>query len=180
MRDPISVDLDRIVAPRPGHAAADEDVTALAAHIKDHGLYSPLIVVTLPDHRYRLAAGFRRLAALRLLGWTQAPCYVYQDEPDQIVMNPTRTRAQIELSRADLSTLYAALRLSYYNAQDNARKYPEFAASYTAAATDYSMLHDEIARQTGQPDDGDGPLVWLTVSPPENPQQPRQPSRGKR
>lgn len=48
------------------------DIAGLAKTIGDRGLLHPLVLNT----RHELIAGERRLAALRLLGWTKAPVHI--------------------------------------------------------------------------------------------------------
>lgn len=65
----------RFVSPdeiKIDHTRFREDVgnvQDLADSIKAHGLFSPIIL----DDNLELAAGFRRLSAMKLLGWTQIP-----------------------------------------------------------------------------------------------------------
>lgn len=70
--------IDRI-HPSPDHARkqADADaITALAASIRRFGLLSPLLVRRRCAGEYELIAGFRRLLALRQLGWPEADAVV--------------------------------------------------------------------------------------------------------
>lgn len=62
------------------------NVQELADSIKSHGLFFPIIL----DDNMELVAGFRRLSAMRLLGWTEIP-YVNQGELTQL------QRREIEL-----------------------------------------------------------------------------------
>ncbi len=59
---------------RPRQEVSEASVARLAESIRLHGLLSPLLVRALGGGRYRLVAGARRLAALKLLGreWAQA------------------------------------------------------------------------------------------------------------
>lgn len=53
------------------------DIRGLATSIEDVGLLHPIVVTPHPTvERVRLVAGQRRLAAMRLLGWTEIPVHV--------------------------------------------------------------------------------------------------------
>ena len=58
------------------------DVTDLAASIKANGLLSPISVVP-NGSRYRVIAGYRRLAACKQAGTGAIPCFVLQLDPLQ-------------------------------------------------------------------------------------------------
>jgi ParB/RepB/Spo0J family partition protein len=56
-----------------------EDIEALAERIKAEGLLQPIIVSLQDNGRYLLAAGERRLRAVKGLGWTQVDANVRQN-----------------------------------------------------------------------------------------------------
>src|SRR5262245_10784879 len=58
-------------------------VRELADDIAVNGLLHPPVVRPLPDGRYSLVVGFRRLAAVKLLGWTQVPVTIRDDLADK-------------------------------------------------------------------------------------------------
>jgi ParB family chromosome partitioning protein len=83
-----AISIDPNNNPRRRLAAIEE----LAASIRGHGLLQPLIVMRDPDRggRYRLIAGHRRMAALKLLAeqyprssWSRVPVVVRDENTDQ-------------------------------------------------------------------------------------------------
>src|SRR5262245_45947442 len=64
----------------PRHRKDMGDVSALAESIRELGLLQPVVVR--PDNR--LVAGARRLAAVRLLGWSKVPVVVASDLDDEL------------------------------------------------------------------------------------------------
>jgi ParB family transcriptional regulator, chromosome partitioning protein len=69
--------------PRKGFDPAS--ITALARSIADAGLVQPLIVRPLPDGRYELIAGERRLRAAREAGLEAVPALIRdEDEPGRL------------------------------------------------------------------------------------------------
>ena len=57
--------------------ADDPDTKRLAAEIKEVGLLHNLVVGPMDkDGKYELRAGFRRLEALKLLGWKEVPVHI--------------------------------------------------------------------------------------------------------
>lgn len=59
---------------QPRRVFDEEALAGLAQSIKENGLLQPLSVRDLGSGRYELVAGERRLRALRLAGYTTAPC----------------------------------------------------------------------------------------------------------
>jgi ParB-like chromosome segregation protein Spo0J len=61
-----------------------DDVPKLAKSIKKHGLLVPIIVKESAANvtKYELGAGERRLRAVKLLGWTEVPGYVFDKNKD--------------------------------------------------------------------------------------------------
>ena len=52
------------------------DLQELSESIKEKGVIQPLSVCALPDGKFRLLAGGRRLAASRIVGLDEVPCVV--------------------------------------------------------------------------------------------------------
>lgn len=79
-----------LIHPDPDNVrdgAADADIDSLAADIRAHGLLQPLIVYPrsgLAGH-YMISGGHRRLAALRALGISEAPCNVIGAPGDDLM-----------------------------------------------------------------------------------------------
>ncbi len=73
-----SVSVDKIVPNRlqPRTVFDDEKIRELADSIKEDGIIQPLIVSKLPDGRYELIAGERRLRASRIAGLTEVPVVI--------------------------------------------------------------------------------------------------------
>jgi ParB family chromosome partitioning protein len=82
-----------LVAPdqievNPHQPRKDFDETALselAASIKIHGIIQPLTVSAIPNGRYRLIAGERRLRASKVAGLKEVPVYIRQSNDENLL-----------------------------------------------------------------------------------------------
>ncbi len=103
------------------------ELEELSASIREHGIIQPLIVTDAGDGRYELIAGERRWRAAQLAGLQAVP----------IIIRQATTQQRLELAlienvqRADLTPL-------------------ETAEAYRQLADDFSLSHDDIARQVGK------------------------------
>lgn len=73
-----------------------QELTALTASLQQYGMMHPVIVEPIPGkqhgYRYRLVAGFRRVAAAQSLGWTAVPARILKTplgEQDRAVFQLT-------------------------------------------------------------------------------------------
>ena len=71
---------------RPRRDCSDESIARLAESIRLHGLLSPLLVRQEAEGQYRLVAGSRRLAALRLLHRSSADVILLTGSPCDCAM----------------------------------------------------------------------------------------------
>ncbi len=103
-----------------------EQLEALAASIREHGVLQPVLVTETLDG-YQLVAGERRFRAARLAGLERIPAVIRQlADRDQLEV------ALVEnLQRADLGPL-------------------EEAAAYRALIGEFELTHEEIARRVGR------------------------------
>ena len=103
-----------------------EELEALAASIREHGVLQPILVTETLDG-YQLVAGERRLRASQLAGLDRIPAVIRQlADRDQLEV------ALVEnLQRADLGAI-------------------ETAQAYRSLATEFELSHDEIARRVGR------------------------------
>ena len=67
-----TIPMDRIVVPEGRRPLNQAKIRELAASIRALGLLSPITVTT----DYALVAGWHRLEACRLLGWTEIPAVI--------------------------------------------------------------------------------------------------------
>ncbi len=100
----------------PKNAAASEDsaedVRRLADDIATVGLLHNLVVNQTGENEYVLISGERRYKALQQLGWTHAPCVVYDNLPDAMI------GAMTVLANIDAREYSAAKRLLLYQELD--------------------------------------------------------------
>jgi len=90
---------------QPRLAFDPETLEELAASVKEHGVLQPILVRPLPEGRYQLVAGERRLRASKLAGLEDVPAIV-EDIDDETALEI----ALIEnLQREDLSPLDEAV-----------------------------------------------------------------------
>ncbi len=96
----------------------DEQLEALAASIKAHGVLQPLVARALPDGELELLAGERRLEAAKLAGLATVPVRVLHGKSEVDAQGIALTE---NLSRADLQPWERALGLHKLQrlAQDN-------------------------------------------------------------
>ncbi|HEY8438309.1 MAG TPA: ParB/RepB/Spo0J family partition protein [Candidatus Limnocylindrales bacterium] len=122
------IPIDRVQPnPRqPRQRFEPEDLEALAASIREHGILQPILVTETLDG-YQLVAGERRLRAAQLAGLERVPAVIRQlADRDQLEV------ALVEnLQRADLGAI-------------------ETAHAYRSLVTEFELSHDEIARRVGR------------------------------
>jgi len=127
----LQVRLDAIVPNphQPRSAVAEEDLSELAASIREHGLIQPIIVTlspTAPD-RYQLIAGERRWRAARLAGLAQVPVIVKEATPQTML-----ELALVEnVQRADLNPL-------------------EEAGAYQQLIEEFGLTQEKVAERVGK------------------------------
>ena len=61
------------------------ELSELAASIRSQGLLQPITVRPMPDGRYQLVAGERRLRATQNLGWTTIQAIVREVDDNQLL-----------------------------------------------------------------------------------------------
>lgn len=99
------VALDDIVPNphQPRRSFDPEELAALTASIRTHGILQPLVVSARSDGTYELIAGERRLRAARLAGMSAVPVVIRDGEPDD------RTKLELALienvQREDLNPI---------------------------------------------------------------------------
>lgn len=74
----VSVELIDAMLNQPRIRFDDDGIRELSASIAESGIIQPLVVRTLPDGRYSLIAGERRLRASKLAGLTHVPVVVHE------------------------------------------------------------------------------------------------------
>jgi ParB family chromosome partitioning protein len=144
-----TVPLERIV-PNPNQPRQHQDQEALqelAISIAAHGIIQPVIVTEVPGSvplTYQLVAGERRWRAAQLAGLTAIPALVKELSPRQVL-----ELALVEnLQREDLNPL-------------------EEAEAYRMLAEDFSLSHDEIAKQVGRSRPAISNALRLLLLPPQ-------------
>ncbi len=113
---------------QPRESMDDENLSELAASIREHGILQPLIVThDSITGMYTLIAGERRLRAAKMVGLEKVP----------VIIRTANDQERLELAlienvqRADLSPL-------------------ETAEAYRQLADDFNLSHDEIAVRVGR------------------------------
>jgi ParB family chromosome partitioning protein len=118
------------VVPNPNQPRTrfdEEAIIGLSESIREIGVMQPVAVSALPDGRYALIAGERRLRAARRAGLTEIPA-VIRTVDDRASL----TEALVEnLQRQDLSPL-------------------EEAAAYQQLLEDFGMSHEDIGLKVGK------------------------------
>jgi ParB family transcriptional regulator, chromosome partitioning protein len=121
----------------------DEELAALSASIKTHGILQPLVVRQVGD-RYQLVAGERRLRAAQAAGYGDVPVHIV-DFNDQQVLEAALVE---NIQRSDLNPI------------EKAQGFQEYLQRF-------KMTHDELARRLGLDRSTVTNLVRLLELPPE-------------
>ena len=123
----VSVDLIDAMLNQPRIRFDDDGIRELSASIAESGIIQPLVVRTLPDGRYSLIAGERRLRASKLAGLTHVPVVVHEAaDADAFLL------ALVEnVQRRDLDPL-------------------EEADAYQRLVSAYGMTQDQVADRVGK------------------------------
>ena len=123
------IPVDRIARnPHQPRSRFDDDETAeLAASITQHGVLQPIVVRAAADGGYELIAGERRLRAARLAGLTHIPAVVRESAGAESLQIALVENVQ----REDLNAI-------------------EEATAYRELIDQFSLSHEEVARQVGK------------------------------
>lgn len=114
--------------PRQPRAHFGEaDLQELAASIAERGVLQPILVRPLPQGRYELVAGERRLRASQRAGLTDVPALVKQMNDDESLLIAIIENVQ----RADLNPL-------------------EEARGYQVLLSEFGLKQDDVARRVGK------------------------------
>ena len=98
--------IDRIV-PSKKNFFEVTDIKDLAEDIRENGLSHNLLVRPIEDERFEIISGERRYEALKILGWTKAPCKVEEgltgndiDTEIKLINTNAKTRQLTDLEKA--------------------------------------------------------------------------------
>jgi len=120
-----TVPIDQIVPNRlqPRTIFDDEKIRELADSIKEDGIIQPLIVCTLPDGRFELIAGERRLRASRIAGLTEVPIIIKNvDQAGMLAISLIENIQREDLNPLEESRAYQELIDQFGLTQDNVAK----------------------------------------------------------
>jgi ParB family chromosome partitioning protein len=93
--------------------------------IRTFGLLQPIIVCLLPDGKYRLIAGRRRVLACAILQMAYTKAVVLDDIPDPAIANAiwaTENLVRHETPSAELAATFEALLMKYGSVEEIARQ----------------------------------------------------------
>jgi len=142
----LRISLDEVDAnPRQPRRDFDETgLKELAKSISMHDIIQPITVSKMPNGRYRLISGERRLRAARLAGIQDIPAYVRQANDQQLL-----ELALLEnLQREDLNAMEVAL-------------------AYKRMMEELSFSHEEVAERMGKDRSTVANFVRLLKLPPD-------------
>lgn len=123
----IGVDLIDAMPDQPRMRFDDDGIRELAASIAEAGIIQPLVARTLPNGRYSLIAGERRLRASKLVGLTHVPVLLHEAADDDAFVLAIIENVQ----RRDLDPL-------------------EEAHAYQRLMQDHGMSQDQVADKVGK------------------------------
>lgn len=113
---------------QPRKVFNEQALQELAASIREHGILQPLVVVPLPDGKYQLIVGERRLRAAKLAGLTKVPVVIrdFMEEQKKLEL------ALIEnIQRHNLNPI-------------------EEAMAYQQMVDQYQLTQEEVAKKVGK------------------------------
>lgn len=113
---------------QPRQSFASEELGALVASIREHGVIQPLVVTVRPDGEYELLVGERRLRAAKLAGLATIPVIVRDGTPDD--------REKLELALIE-------------NIQRHDLNPIERATAYERLQEEFMLTQEQIARRLG-------------------------------
>ena len=145
---------DLVIDPSKNCRGAVGDVSELAATLAAQGPLHRVTVRRRPDGRWDLIAGFRRAAALRLLGWTAIPALEWEgNETERAVVN-----LRENLDRRDLTSFEVA-RACHRLATEHG-----LSTNQIAARTGLSTRHVANCRRAMTKLDTDSPVVEVRTT----------------
>lgn len=98
---------------QPRQKFNQEELEALAASIKEHGILQPL-VVTREDGKYKIVAGERRWRAAKLAGLETVPTIVRTlDAQNRLELSIIENAQREDLNAIELATAYAKLKTQF-------------------------------------------------------------------
>ena len=125
----LEVDIESIKPNRkqPRSIFNDEELSELAASIKEIGILQPPVVRKVGENRYELIMGERRLRASKLAGLTVIPVIIRETSDNELL----REALVENIHRSNLNSL-------------------EEAAAYNQMLSDFGFTHDELAKKIGK------------------------------
>lgn len=135
------ISIDKVVPNRqqPRTVFDEAKIRELAESIKEEGVLQPLIVSKLPDGRYELIAGERRLRASRLAGLAEIPVVIKDvDQEDLLVLSIVENVQREDLNPIEEAMAYQELVDRYHYSQEEIAK--RMGKSRAAVANDLRLL----------------------------------------
>ncbi len=125
----LEVDIESIKPNRkqPRSIFNDEELSELAASIKEIGILQPPVVRKVGDKQYELIMGERRLRASKLAGLKVIPVIIRETSDNELL----REALVENIHRSNLNSL-------------------EEAAAYNQMLSDFGFTHDELAKKIGK------------------------------
>jgi ParB family chromosome partitioning protein len=125
----LEVDIESIKPNRkqPRSIFNDEELSELAASIKEIGILQPPVVRKVGDNQYELIMGERRLRASKLAGLKVIPVIIRETSDNELL----REALVENIHRSNLNSL-------------------EEAAAYNQMLSDFGFTHDELAKKIGK------------------------------
>jgi ParB family chromosome partitioning protein len=120
----VPIDLIKPNPWQPRKIFKEENLSELAASIKEHGILQPMVVVPMPDGSYQLIMGERRLRASKIAGLTKVPVIVRDamEEQRKLEMALIENIQRHNLDPIEEATAYQQLIDAYHLTQDGVAK----------------------------------------------------------
>lgn len=129
-------------------------VSALASMIAESTLQTPVSLIAFADGSLHLGAGAHRMAAVKLLGWSDIPAHLYEPQTDQPEFEPRMLEVMDNVGRRELSALdraghIAELDRIYKELYPDTKRGVAGGKARQNSATAMFAVADEIANRVG-------------------------------
>lgn len=156
---------------QPRRSFPTDELAALAASLKEHGVLQPLVVTARPDGEYELVAGERRLRAARIAGLRGVPVVVREGDDDRtkLVLALVENIQREDLNPIDRAQGYRQLHAEFGLTQEEVGRRVGVARSSVAHALRLLALPSDMqdALRRGSLTEGHGKILASMEDPQE-------------
>lgn len=130
---------------QPRKTFDDEDLSELAASIREVGILSPLLVRDLGNKQWGLIAGERRLRAAQLAGLERVPIRVVTSQNDDAVLALIENVQRVDLNPIEEGLAYRKLREQQGMTQEDIARATGKSRTHVSACMSFADLPYEVS-----------------------------------